>query len=906
MSLFRYAVGELRGRLSRTVPTLLASVLAVSSFVVLTGTVERQRLEVTELVNSNYRGAYDILVRPKGSTSAMETADGLVRQNYLSGIYGGITMAQVAQIRKVTGVQVAAPIAMVGVTWRLQQIVIDAEKALAGRQRVLLRYVTNDQARNGTSKSQSWTGYIYVSRAKVTEDGFVDRIGKASERVAGKTVQVCVEPDPVADQPGAAMNDPAVRWYSICRSVGDLTSRPITLSLRYPLLIAAVDPDAENALVELGSATVKGRSLDKASAADAKGTEDTTIVPAVMASDFPADYQTSMRVDYLPDSVIDPLFSAKTNTARRKLVMAATSAGEFTTVSGDAATQYREAAADPWAKTSVEGPTTQIITSLLQPSDVQYQQQGGVLQPVVQNNPASVWFNDADNGTFWGRPVTVADTSYRHLELKPRRDVQTKFVALNVIGEFDPATVGASQGSTGLLGAYSPQPLTAADDASKAALGDKPMRSDLNPAGYLQNPPSLLISLDSLPKFDATYKGLNATAPISAVRIRVNGVTGVDPVSRERIRVAAEQIQQATGLDVDITLGTSITYRTVSLPATDLGSPALQLKEAWIKKGVAVTISDALDTKSLALFILVLISAALTVAIAATASVRARHRELAILSCLGWRSGRLRMLVFTEALVLGLVAGVVGAGVAVPIGQAFGLPVDPAKLWLAIPIACVLNLAGALAAAVDAGRSGLVASMNDVSGLAGALRLKARGPVGVGITMLAQRPRHLALGAAAVAVGTAAVAMVVEVNWTFAGTVVGSVLGDAVAIQTQTSDVVAVALLAVLALISVAVVLFTGATEDAQALAALRAVGWRDRSIAVLITSQGAIIGLIGATAGLLIAMTTMAVTFGVNPVASFLPAGGIFAAAILAVSGAALPVARRQATRSLAASLVG
>ncbi len=393
---------------------------------------------------------------------------------------------------------------------------------------------------------------------------------------------------------------------------------------------------------------------------------------------------------------------------------------------------------------------------------------------------------------------------------------------------------------------------------------------------------------------------------MSAVRIRVAGVTGIDPVSRERIRVAAEQIQQQTGLDVDVTLGSSVTYRTVSLPATTMGTPALQLKEAWIKKGVAVTISDALDMKSLALFILVIISAALTVAIAATASVRARHRELAILSCLGWRPGRLRALVLTEALILGLLAGAVGAGLAVPIGQAFGVPVDPVRLWLAIPIACVLNLGGALTAAVDAGRSGLVTSMSDVSGLARRLRLRAGGPVGVGLTMLAQRPRHLVLGATAVAVGTAAVAMVVEVNWAFAGTVVGSVLGDAVAVQTQASDLVAVALLAVLALISVAVVLLTGAVEDAQAFAALRATGWRDRSIAVLITSQGAIIGLVGAAVGLLIAVIVMSAVFSASPLASLVPAAAIFVAAVLAASAAALPVARRQASQSLAASLAG
>jgi ABC-type antimicrobial peptide transport system permease subunit len=437
-------------------------------------------------------------------------------------------------------------------------------------------------------------------------------------------------------------------------------------------------------------------------------------------------------------------------------------------------------------------------------------------------------------------------------------------------------------------------------------LGGQRLRSDLNPAGYVQNPPALLVSLDALGSFYASYQGLNQTAPVSAVRIRVAGVTGIDPVSRERIRVAAEQIHQATGLDFDITLGSSVTYRTVALPATTMGTPALELKEAWIKKGVAVAISDALDAKSLALFILVIISAALTVAIAATASVRARHRELAILSCLGWRPGRLRGLVLVEALVLGLVAGAVGAAVAVPVGQAFGVPVEPLRLWLAVPIPCLLNVGGAWAAAMGAGRSGLVTSVSDVSGLARRLRLKANGPVGVGMSMLAQRPRHLLLGGTAVAVGAAAVAMVLEVNWAFAGTVVGSVLGDAVAVQTQTSDLVAVGLLAVLALISVAVVLFTGAIEETQAFAALRATGWRDRSIAALITSQGAVIGLVGAAVGLIVAVAVMTIAFGASPAASALPAVVVLAAAVITAAAAALPVAHRQARESLAISLAG
>ena len=44
----------------------------------------------------------------------MERREGLVRDDYLSGIFGGITMAQYHRIARLPGVQVAAPIAMIG------------------------------------------------------------------------------------------------------------------------------------------------------------------------------------------------------------------------------------------------------------------------------------------------------------------------------------------------------------------------------------------------------------------------------------------------------------------------------------------------------------------------------------------------------------------------------------------------------------------------------------------------------------------------------------------------------------------------------------------------------------------------------------------------------------------------
>jgi predicted ABC-type transport system involved in lysophospholipase L1 biosynthesis ATPase subunit len=69
---------------------LLAGVLAATTgFTVLTGTTATARLEVTGTVDANARAAYDILVRPKGARTSLESDPGLVRPNYLSGQFGG-------------------------------------------------------------------------------------------------------------------------------------------------------------------------------------------------------------------------------------------------------------------------------------------------------------------------------------------------------------------------------------------------------------------------------------------------------------------------------------------------------------------------------------------------------------------------------------------------------------------------------------------------------------------------------------------------------------------------------------------------------------------------------------------------------------------------------------------------
>ena len=88
--------------------------VAATAFTVLTAASRTAQLRTAGAVSANFPPAYDILVRPKGARTAVENQTGTVQPDFLSGIYGGITMAQYHKIQQIPGVQVAAPIAMVG------------------------------------------------------------------------------------------------------------------------------------------------------------------------------------------------------------------------------------------------------------------------------------------------------------------------------------------------------------------------------------------------------------------------------------------------------------------------------------------------------------------------------------------------------------------------------------------------------------------------------------------------------------------------------------------------------------------------------------------------------------------------------------------------------------------------
>ncbi len=170
-------------------------------------------------------------------------------------------------------------------------------------------------------------------------------------------------------------------------------------------------------------------------------------------------------------------------------------------------------------------------------------------------------------------PVGSDDDGVRAVTGRSYRQGGFRLGRLKVVGRFDPAEITDENGLSGLTSQTYASPLLAgADQASRAALGDRPLAPSSNVAGYAAQPPALLTTLaagrfllnqtdygdpERGPVVEGTEVGHDRADPISVIRVRVAGVSGPDPVSRERLNQAALAITRRTGLAVDIVAGAS-------------------------------------------------------------------------------------------------------------------------------------------------------------------------------------------------------------------------------------------------------------------------------------------------------------------------------------------------------------
>ena len=877
----RLAWWQARFRPARTLALIAGVLVAAAAFTVLTAASRTAQLRTTGTVSANFAPAYDILVRPKGARTAQENQTGTVQPDFLSGIYGGITMAQYHRIQRIPGVQVAAPIAMVGYT-QLNALTFEPVPAAAlGRSGSrLYRISTTWVSDNGASRVTQPPGYLYVTPRRLT-------LGPSTAGARSSCGPVSTLPS------GTNPFGTAAQSYALCWSRVNGNGMPPSpggvnntaagyfVEWTVPVLIAAVNPAAEAKLDGLNKAVVSGRYLTEHESGSGP------LLPVLASSASGMSEYAQTTVQQLAAPAAKPDMNAAWESGH-----ASAPGRAVATVRTTAQQAYNAVLKGP-ARASEGNYSGTPVAGYWSVGPVDYQRTpAGALAPRQVVNRPSVW----DTGSLASVAMDDENSQYRTVTSHVTSNGYLPAALIKITGVFDQARIRSFAPLSRVpLGAYRPVTAAPATPASRRALHGGNLLPSQNLGGLVSQPVNLITTLSALPKLENSliYKGVSAADPISVIRVRVAGVTGAGALSRERVNAVAQQIAQRTGLDVDVVAGSSPSPVTIDLPAGRFGQPPLTLSENWVKKGVAVAILNAVDKASLALFTLILVVCVLFVGNAATAAVRGRRRELGVLAAVGWRRSRLFATALGELAGIGLVAGLLAAAIAVPVSASLGLNASPGRALVAVPVAIAVAVVAGLAPAWLAARADPVSSVRPPV-VAADRAHQPRGITSLAVLNVARTPGRTLIGVVSLAVGIAALTLLAAVTVAFRGVVVGSLLGNAVAVQVRGVDYVAAGATVALGVLAVADVVFLNITERAAELATMRSFGWHDSTLARLVITEGTIIGLVGSLAGAGLGLGGAAWFAGQLParllaIAAVAVAGGIIITAAAALLPAAL-----------------
>jgi hypothetical protein len=880
--------------------------VAAVAFSLLTASVDVGTARVKGVVGENWRGAYDLLVLPAATSSSVSTRGHLVQANYLSEATGGITMAQYEKIARLPGVGIAAPLEVVGYVLETASIPVNVS-AVAGRAGARVLTVTSSfTADDGLSRYPSEeAGYVYVTPDPLSPIRLSHLVGPVERLPDGKSITVCPADlgNSAFQQSSPFQNTTGLQSGSCYSRGGRVSGKMLTyVDWSFPVLVAGIDPQAEDELTGLGGAVTAGHYLT-----EGEGTTrtDGNVTVPVIASTVSFDGDDDLvTVNLLPPSAVAVARSQQPARIATALAAAKATPVLHVTITGEQAWQQllvqlgSNAGVLPGTHIATQS-VAQLVGQYWTAGAVSYRRgPDGQVSAVPVANPESVWESGVNvaGRSYVFAPPAAADTGFRTLVEHLAEAQPSTNVVLKSVGEFDPNRLSgfsSEQGSP--LASYRAPVLSGADAASRAALGDQPLDPDGNMAGYAQQPPLLLTTLAGARALEnpASYSGTTAqsAAPIGSIRVRVSGLRGTVQEELGKVAAVGQEISRATGLRVVVTAGSSPQLVDIGLPAGKFGRPPLQLSEQWTAVMVALVILRQADKESLALFVLILVVCGLFLAGAALAGVRGRREEIAVLRALGWGRHQVFALVLGEVAMLGVMAGVSGVAVSAILIRSLGLAVPLSRAALVLPVATVLAVISGLGPAWLAARVEPAGSFAPAARAPGRRGLPVRSITGLAVTDVVRTPGRCALAASALAVGVAGLAVLLAAQASFSRSIGDSALAGLVTASTQGTDLVSALLAVGLGAASVADVTYLNLRERAAELAALAASGWGRPQIGRLLVTEAVFTALAGSAVGAAAGLAAAAYTFGLSPlvVAGAAGAAGAGIAAALAGTAAVL-----------------
>lgn len=784
---------------------LLVGVLIVSTGLsYLVGLIESNKGTVVSELEKRWKSSYHIVVRPPGTRSVTEELD-LLEPNYMSGLDGGITLEQYEQIKQISDIEVAAPIAMIGSYEYYKKI-----------------------------------GTFQTDEPKVYRVKFMERTNTGAgieEDISN--LYVLGDWRPTDADPNYGMSPP---------DVGE-TIEPILAS---NFMIAGIDPEAEAKLVGLDKAVVKNEHSQYFSGADDTSVNEEGIVqvPVIMSTENFVD----MTMAYELEEIELPIDTTDT----QEIANYVRDKGGKTYLESLSGKKIDEV--DPVRSKDVH---QEVITSLLNGERLGFSDENDAFNFLMMR-PSSLDYETvtspfADRWPFayQVKPYEVPEDSiypfkqmYRPLNMFSETGVDWPKVKLNYIGAFDPGKLDMARDPlTDLpMETYFPAKADWVIDANDEPVNPvKQMLPLNNDRGFLTRPPLVLTTLEAA-------AAILGEKPISAIRVNVSGVDELNEASEAKLQAVAKEIEEATGLITDVTLGSSPQMALTYLPGLKEGEALGWVQQPWVRLGSSFTIFEETKMGMGGVIASVILVAILYVFMSNVIMLYARKKEFAVLLSLGWGPRQLSRLLLIEALVLGSVVALIAWSIL----GAFLLAGDTATSGLRVILIGLGGLGiyvlGALVPMRMVRQIQPYEVLRSGATTRGLRLVRAKGVLGMAFNQLVTQWKRTLLTLLAIAVPTSLFMFFLFVSVRLQGVMFTSLLGEYVALEVGTMHYVAMGVSLLIAVLTTTEVMWQNINERRSEIAILKATGWRSANVRRLVLVEGGLLGLLAGLLGLVVA----------------------------------------------------
>ncbi len=824
--MFRLAWTLLLARRERSAVLLLGLLVVSAAYSLLLSAVETTRVTVDQDIAQHWDTTYHLLIRPVGARSEVERQYSLVQANHLSELSGGISLDEYDAIRTIPGVEVAAPVAMLGYfeLYFRAPLEVACEPGFYALENTL---GTSDGARPYPATGRE---YFYCPQA------------------GGDFYHLFDSPyyNIQAAWQGQLLEDPNTRpWF-----------RQTAFAL--PALLAAVDPEQEDRLVGLKQAMVSGEYLDAAQPGD---------IPLIFNASSYVSFTLSTTWKRLDLPLSDEALAEAREAGPGYLDGQETETIRTWTFDGQGS--YRAAQEDEQALRAFF--SLSAIPEGLTYAD--YVLPPGAIGPVLQARPYknTPGYHSGWHVTFMPPAQTSPAVLFRE---PPGAGMGGGLPAFAISGVYDIERLPRPDAAAEVpLETYFPPSALLRFDLDGHTLEPVALKPTFNKLDYLVSPPLALTTLEAAEQLNVLHPG----QPISAIRVRVAGVDQYSPEAQQRVEQIAAEIIDRTGLTVDVTVGSSPRRVLVFIPGAGEVPPLGYVEEGWLQMGVSYQIAREVKRANVILFSVVLVVTTLYILNTTLMSMLARARSIALQKALGWPDGAVFTLVLSENVLAGAIAGTLGLSLGWLLVAALGLSLPWQRIVAILPLSLALSTLGSLLPAALAARLS-PAAMFAREDLAVALEWRAGrlSVAGYAWRQMLQRPARLLLALATIATAVALGLVFVGAALHTKGYLAGTVLGELILVHISPLHYLLLGVSLLVAALATTDVLLMGVLERRREMGLLKAVGWKNRSVFALILWEATGLGLLGGlvgwgmAAGLLTGLFALPVVAGL----SLLPIG--------------------------------